>query len=38
MSIVVSILYCHCGEEVQRDREECKTVTKNGHHMSRLRI
>ena len=33
MSIVVSILYGHRGEEVQRDREKCKTLTKNGGHV-----
>ena len=33
MSIVVSILHRHRGEEMQRDREECNTMTKNGRHM-----
>ena len=38
MSIVVSILYGHRGEEVRRDREKCKTMAKNGDHVPRLRI
>ena len=38
MSIVVSILYCHRGEEVQRDREKCKVLTKNGGHVPWVEI